>query len=78
MPVFVIYQPPAIVQLALGIIIGFQPDAHSGFCQPHHRSGVGAMSGHLGAILKRAVGQKPFVAADQAGGNKFSLKAHEG
>jgi hypothetical protein len=34
------------------------------------------MGCHLAAIVQRAIRQKPFVAADQAGGDKFSLKAH--
>jgi hypothetical protein len=60
-----------------GIVVGFQPDPQTRRIQAHHRAGVRAMRRDLATVLQQDIGEKAFVAPDEARGLKRRLKAHD-
>jgi molybdenum cofactor synthesis domain-containing protein len=76
MTVFVVDKTPTEFQLLFWVVIWFKPDFGIRFSKSHHRTRIGAMGGHFTSIDKTDIGQKTFVAFDQAGRDKRRGKFH--
>ena len=60
-----LYQAPSIAQLALGIIVGLNPNPHARCRQPQHRAWIGTMNGDFASVFEPHISQKSFIAPNQ-------------
>ena len=70
------HQFPRKSQLALGVAAVFDPYTRAFVFQPQHCTGVGAVHRHFRSVVQNNVRQKPFVSADQAGGDQRAGELH--